>query len=113
MWQPSVIHNLEVPHRASFIQPIQWLDTLEVPIDMIGYDVVMQVSDLRVSEDPILELTIGDGVEVDIPTSTVTFTITDTQTTELPVKILHYDVFFTPPTELPFRFMHGKMIVTA
>jgi len=108
--------NITIQQGATFSLPLTWVDPDGDPIDLTGYDLRMQVrrnvADLEPG-DPLVDLTIGEGITV---TSAVggafTLRIAPTTTAILPIGPWVYDVEAESSGGDVTRLLEGRATVS-
>lgn len=116
-------HDLTAECGATFDRSFRWTtselfpvppggDPDAVPVDLTGWSARMAVRTFRDSPEPLVEISLGDGIAFDDEelgrfTLTITAEVMDT----IPPGTAFYDVEFISPAEEVTRLLRGRFIV--
>lgn len=87
-------------------------DTPASPLDLTGYDVRMQARESITSPMPLLDLTLGDGIEVDGPAGEITVAIPDDDTAAWAWRYALYGLEIESPAGDTTSLLRGEIEVT-
>lgn len=101
--------NLVIEQGADFSHIVGLTDADGVALDLTGYDARMQIRQLVGSEDPLVELTVGNGgIVLNELVGQLTLTISSTDTTAMTWRSGVYDLEIVDPDDIVTRIMQGS-----
>lgn len=105
-------YNMVCPQGSTFVQELTY-SVNDVPVDLTGYSVSMQVREKHSSKIAVAEATSigGGGIEI-LGGGMIRITMEAVFTATLAAKDYVYDIELTTPAGVVNRILEGKFIVT-
>lgn len=98
---------------TTFQKQLRFRDVHESILDLTGYTARMQVRETVESADTLLDLTTGDGIEIDEAHGLVILEISDAVTSDLPIGVWKYDLELETADNIVYCPLYGSFKVTA
>ena len=102
--------NLTCPQGSTFSKTLTYkID--DVPVNLFGYDARLQVREFHYSDDPVINLTSGNGLTLGGSAGTIAVLISATDTSELISGNYVYDLELVVGGTVT-RLVEGNFVVT-
>jgi hypothetical protein len=96
---------------ATFALQLQWKDSSDAPINVLGYTAALQVRTDKTSEVVVVELsTSSNGIQL-LPEGVIKLSLPASTTTNIEPRNYVYDLELTSPTGMVTRLLEGQFLV--